>query len=201
MWNERYSPPEYAYGKRPNIFFAENLNVFANNAHILFAAEGEGRNAVYAASKGFRVKCFDFSIEAKNKALTLAKEKGVEIDYEVTDLLSYKAETELFDGLVLIYAHFPPSNRQLIHRKLQKLLRPGGAFILEAFSKNHLMVSKNNKKTSGPQNIELLYNTQTLQEDFDEIRFSRAQESIEILDEGPYHQGKSSLIRMIGKKK
>jgi hypothetical protein len=47
----------------------------------------------------------------------------------------------------------------------------------------------------------LLYNTQTLQEDFDEIRFSRAQESIEILDEGPYHQGKSSLIRMIGKKK
>ena len=37
---------------------------------ILLAGEGEGRNAVYAASLGWEVYAFDFSMVAKKKALS-----------------------------------------------------------------------------------------------------------------------------------
>jgi hypothetical protein len=35
---------------------------------ILFAAEGEGRNAVHAAKNGFTVTAFVISVEGKKKA-------------------------------------------------------------------------------------------------------------------------------------
>ena len=53
---------------------------------FLFAAEGEGRNAVYAAQHGFEVSAFDSSLEGKNKAEALAEEKNVAISYIVSGL-------------------------------------------------------------------------------------------------------------------
>jgi hypothetical protein len=41
---------------------------------ILFPAEDEGRNAVYAASLGWEVHAFDISERAKDKAEKLATE-------------------------------------------------------------------------------------------------------------------------------
>jgi hypothetical protein len=37
---------------------------------ILFPAEGEGRNAIYAATQGWNVNAFDQSIEGKRKRKT-----------------------------------------------------------------------------------------------------------------------------------
>jgi hypothetical protein len=42
---------------------------------ILFPAEGEGRNAVFAAKLGWAVSAFDISNEGKNKGIKLAKKK------------------------------------------------------------------------------------------------------------------------------
>jgi hypothetical protein len=75
-WNERYGADEYVYGKEPNGFLKE----FIDNhppGKILLPAEGEGRNAVYAASKGWEVTAFDFSEEGKKKALKLALKKPI----------------------------------------------------------------------------------------------------------------------------
>lgn len=51
QWDERFGNTEYVYGKDPNAFFAEQLESLMIG-NILFPCEGEGRNAVYAASKG-----------------------------------------------------------------------------------------------------------------------------------------------------
>jgi len=201
MWNNRYAEPEFVYGKAPNKFVLNNLDKINKQSNILFAAEGEGRNAVFAASKGHKVSAIDYSVEAKKKAIKLALEFDVKLDYQVGNLLETEYPKASFDALVLVFAHFPPQFRQMIHRKLQSYLKPGGILLLESFSKNHLEVSKNNEKTSGPQNLELLYTLELLKDDFNELNFSVATEEIETLDEGPYHQGKSSLIRLIGEKK
>ena len=50
FWNDRYGRAEYAYGKNPNVFFKEQLDLLPPGK-ILLPAEGEGRNAVYAAEK------------------------------------------------------------------------------------------------------------------------------------------------------
>lgn len=70
-WNERYSTDEFAYGEEPNAYFKEQLDKL-NAGAILFPAEGEGRNAVFAATRGWRVAAFDISTEGKKKALRLA---------------------------------------------------------------------------------------------------------------------------------
>ena len=107
FWDDRYSKEDYAYGTSPNLFFKEVIDKYNVKGKIIFAAEGEGRNAVYAAQKGLQVFAFDISQEAKKKALRLAKEKAVEIHYEVGNFFDLKMVKESYDGAALIYAHLP----------------------------------------------------------------------------------------------
>ncbi len=58
IWNERFSNQEYVYGEEPNVFFAAQLTKLEKGI-IILPCEGEGRNAAYAASKGWVVKAFD----------------------------------------------------------------------------------------------------------------------------------------------
>ena len=75
-WGERYSSAEYVYVKLSNQFFKQQLDKLAPG-FLLLPAEGEGRNAVYAASRGWRVEAMDSSTEARMKALALAAAQGV----------------------------------------------------------------------------------------------------------------------------
>ena len=136
-WNDRYSADEFAYGEQPNNYLREQL-MQLDTGTILFPAEGEGRNAVFAAKLGWKVSAFDISIEGKNKALQLAENNNVSIDYQVGELqeLDYKAEQ--FDAIALIYAHFPSAIKSTYHKILSNYLRNGGLLIFEAFSKKHL---------------------------------------------------------------
>ncbi len=103
FWNERYATLEYAYGTEPNQFYKEQLAMLATGK-ILFPAEGEGRNAVYAATQGWQVTAFDPSIEGKRKAEQLASENGVSIDYQIDNYEFVDFSPELFDCIVLIFA-------------------------------------------------------------------------------------------------
>lgn len=111
-WNERYSNNEFAYGKQPNNFLKEQIEKL-KAATILFPAEGEGRNAVFAAKLGWAVSAFDISVEGKKKALMLAEANNVTIDYQVGELETLNYNTEQFDVIALIYAHFPASIKSL----------------------------------------------------------------------------------------
>lgn len=52
FWNDRYRAGEYVYGETPNKFLAEKL-AGLKPGKILFPADGEGRNSVYAATLGW----------------------------------------------------------------------------------------------------------------------------------------------------
>lgn len=80
FWDERYAVDEYVYGKEANLFLQSKL-VGIEPGKALFPAEGEGRNAVFAATLGWDVTAFDISSSAKIKADKLAEEKDVSIDY------------------------------------------------------------------------------------------------------------------------
>ena len=78
FWNSRYSEQEFAYGTQPNAFLRERLEKIKSGT-ALFLGEGEGRNAVYAATLGWQVDAVDFSSSAKVKALKLAEKNNVKI--------------------------------------------------------------------------------------------------------------------------
>lgn len=198
-WNKKYSSKEYVYGKEPNAYLKEQLNKLKAGA-ILFPAEGEGRNAVYAATQGWEVSAFDISNEGQQKALQLAKDNEVEINYQLGGFRDINYKPEQFDVIALIYAHFPANKRAGDFKQLERYLRKNGTFIFEVFSKNNLEYSLKNPKIGGPDNAELLYSIEDMKNYFPNYKIIELAETEIELHEGLFHNGKGSVIRFVGQK-
>lgn len=201
FWDTRFKQDEYVYGKLPNAFFKDTINEYKLKGKLLLPAEGEGRNAVYAAKQGLEVYAFDTSIEGKNKALKLAKQNNVSINYEVGDFFNLKVLHEKFDVVALIFAHFTPDIVSDYHKRISELLKPNGLLILEGFSKNHIEFQKVNPNVGGPKNIDMLFSKETVQRDFPNFEVIKLKEVEVKLVEGEFHNGMAKLIRFIGRKK
>lgn len=200
FWDSKYRDEAYAYGVQPNGYLKEQLLKLKVGA-ILFPAEGEGRNAVFAARLGWKVSAFDISLEGKNKAERLAEVNNVTIDYQVGELWNLKYVVEQFDAIALIYAHFPAAIKSKYHQQLNQYLRKGGIVILEAFSKSHLAYRQKNEKVGGPRDIESLFSIAELSADFLNYEVIEMSEKEIELSEGLYHNGVGSVIRFVGRKK
>lgn len=194
FWNERYAAPEYAYGVQPNEYFKQELEKHAPGK-LLMPAEGEGRNAVFAATLGWEVTAFDSSISGQAKALQLAEEKQVTIDYQVLDAFEVDFPEDSFDAIGLIYVHLPADFRQTFHRRILSWLKPGGQLILEGFGKEQM-----HYQSGGPRNPDMLFSVEMLQEDFASLKNLEITETLTELREGLYHVGEAAVIRVTGKK-
>ena len=198
-WNERYKGLEFAYGKDPNAFFKKWLPQF-EPGRILMPADGEGRNGVFAAQLGWEVTSFDLSIEGQSKALQLAEENGVTIEYVVGDFEQLQFERETYDAIGFVYAHVSAEKKLVFHKKVNEYLRPGGVIIFEAFSKGHLALRKLDPKVGGPDNIDMLFSKAEIKTYFENFEIFKLEEEEITLNEGKYHAGKGSVIRFVGKK-
>lgn len=195
FWDERYAPEEYYYGKEPNDFF--KFCIDSNPpGKILLPGDGEGRNSVYAAGKGWETYCFDHSKMGKKKAMNLAAEQGVRINYEVCDFEEYELKENTFDMIALIYVHLYPGQRIINHKRFVDALLPGGKLIMEVFSKKQL-----GNTSGGPQELDLLYDIDDLKVDFALLDISRAEELTVVKDKKSVnHEGEAEIIRFIGTK-
>lgn len=198
-WNYRYSSDEYVYGESPNTYFKEQLETLSPG-NILFPGEGEGRNAVYAARKGWKVWAYDISSVAKIKAEKLAANSNVELDYRVGEIQNLNYSKEQFDAIALIYLHLANDERKILNESIYNLLRPRGVVIVELFSKNHIDYQKKNRNVGGPRDINLLYSSEDLKIDFERYTIIELKEEEIELFEGNYHCGTASVIRSIGQK-
>jgi cyclopropane fatty-acyl-phospholipid synthase-like methyltransferase len=194
FWNERFGQKMYVYGKAPNVFFAEKLNLIEKGS-LLLPAEGEGRNAVYAALKGWEVDAFDYSESGKEKALKLAESYEVTINYKVQHADDFQVG-KLYNAIGLVFAHFAGTERTRLFEKLEESLAPGGHVIMEVFSKNQL-----GRESGGPQNLDLLYSKDEIKLLFPNLDFQILEETKVMLDEGAHHQGEAAVIRVAATKK
>lgn len=195
FWNKRYSDQQYIYGKEPNQFLKGELSKITPGK-ILFLGEGEGRNAVYAATLGWDVDAVDYSEAGKYKAEKLAAENVVRINYLVEDLSTFSPKQNYYDAIVLIYLHLEEELRERVSKKVMEAAKPGGKIILEVFEKEQI---KNN--SGGPKNAGLLYSLQDVVEDFIDLEFEKLSKDNIVLNEGEGHQGKAAVIRFVGIKK
>jgi ubiquinone/menaquinone biosynthesis C-methylase UbiE len=200
MWDDRYDKIEFAYGEQPNNFLKEEL-IKIPVGTILFPAEGEGRNAIYAAKLGWNVAAFDQSIQGKKKAEKLANKHDVAISYEVGEFQSIAYQENQFDAIALIYAHFPADKKSSYHKVLTTYLRPGGTIIFEAFSKKHLDYNSKNEKIGEPKDLDTLFSIDELKSDFQNFEVIELEEKEIQLNEGQFHNGLGMVIRFVGRKK
>lgn len=195
FWDNRYNEEGFAYGNSPNVWFESNISYLKPNSKLLFPAEGEGRNAVFAAQQGFECCAFDVSAAGKEKALLWAKELDVQLDYQVGALEELEFELDSFDGIVLSYAHLPYPERIVFHKKLLSLLKTDGFVIFEAFAKEQL-----DYQSGGPKVETMLFSLEEVMEEFEGLQFIIIQHAIVKLEEGKYHQGEGAVIRFVGQK-
>lgn len=194
FWNERYAESEFVYGTEPNKFFADQLELL-EPGKIILPAEGEGRNAIYAAQKGWDVQAVDYSKSGKEKALKLASEKGVEIKYDLSDLTEYDFGEEIYGAAAFIYMHLPRSIIKDVYRNVIRSLKPGAKVIVEVYSVNQL-----GRDSGGPKDERVLYTKEKLRELLSGTDIEWMEE-IEIdLSEGKYHVGKAMVIRAVAQK-
>jgi SAM-dependent methyltransferase len=193
FWNTRYTKNDTVYGYEPNQFFKSFIDSHKPGS-ILLPAEGEGRNAIYAASKGWEVTAFDFSEVAKEKALRLAQSKKVHINYDVLNIQNFKAG-KLYDAVGLIYVHLPDALRKQFHQAIYQSLKPAGYLVLEAFSKAQIEYD-----SGGPKDVALLYDAPALCNDFQFLHLLCCQQKEIVLNEGAFHKGKAAVLQIIGQK-
>ncbi|MBZ0238814.1 MAG: class I SAM-dependent methyltransferase [Deltaproteobacteria bacterium] len=196
MWDQRYSEPGFAYGIEPNDFLAATATRYLPaGGEVLCLAEGEGRNAVYLARQGFRVTGVDSSAVGLAKARALAGEHGVEVATVVADLAEYDLGVARWDGIVSIWCHTPSVLRARLHRALVAALRPGGVFLLEAYTPAQL-----EHRTGGPPVADMLVTLAAVREELAGLELVLGEEKVREVHEGAYHDGPSAVLQVVARK-
>ncbi len=194
MWDERYNSEQFAYGKEPNDFLREEAGRLPVG-ETLCLAEGEGRNAVFLARMGHAVTAVDLSLVGLEKAGRFAAEHQVSIECIHSDLAHYSIVPESWDAIVSIFAHVPLPLRQRLHREVVAGLRPGGIFLLEAYTPEQL-----NYRTGGPPVEEMMMTLASLEEELEGLEWLHAQELVRDVQEGEFHHGTGAVVQLIGRK-
>lgn len=195
-WNERYAEPGFVYGTAPNDFLAQHVGHLPAGGDVLSLAEGEGRNAVFLAQRGFRVTAVDGSAVGLEKARQLAATSGVEIETIVSDLAVFDLGVDRWDGVVSIWCHVPSAVRARLHRATVAALRPGGVLLLESYTPKQL-----EHKTGGPPSADLLTTRAELEHQLRGLGFVSCEEKTREVHEGKYHNGMSAVVQLVARKR
>lgn len=196
FWDERFSAPEYIFGREPNRFLVSQQALIRRGMRVLDVATGEGRNAVWLARQGCEVLGIDISPIAIAKARTLAAQQGVEVGFEVADVRQWRWPPETFDAVVTIFIQFAaPAERAAVFQGMTCALRPGGILILQGYTPKQVEY-----KTGGPPRIEHMYTEALLREFFAGLQIVHLREHEDVLCEGTKHVGRSALIDLVARK-
>jgi SAM-dependent methyltransferase len=150
-WDKRYEGAEYLWAVEPNRFVAEHTLPLVPGRALDLAA-GEGRNAVWLATKGWQVTALDFSAVGMAKADRLAADHGVDVETVVADVLTHPFEDERWDLVVVAYLQLPEAERRDVVTRAATALAPGGTIVIVAHDLHNL-----ERGWGGPQSPEVLY--------------------------------------------
>lgn len=194
-WDERYQQDVPAYGAAPNDFLVEQVALLRPGS-CLCLAEGQGRNAVWLAERGFAVTAVDQSRVGMAKALESAVARGVGLTTVVADLAQYDLGEESWDNIVSIFGHLPSELRRDVHRRVVNALRPGGIFLLEAYTPDQLATGG----TGGPSDPDMLLTLEQLTAELGGLEIRLGREVVREVNEGEYHKGEGAVVQFVARK-
>lgn len=195
FWDERYGADDYMYGKEPNDFLKQNIDALPQGS-VMCLADGEGRNSVFVASTGRAAWSVDLSTHGPRKTMQLASERKVEVHAETADLATFDLGQNRWDAIVSIFAHMPKEVRADLHKRVAAALKPGGVFLLEAYTPTQV-----GRGTGGPQDASLTMQLEDLRVELAPLTFEIGQEIERNVVEGIGHTGMASVVQVIARKK
>jgi len=123
------------YWDQPLPFLVEQLPRLSRG-RALDLAMGEGRNAVYLAQREYIVDGVDLSVPSVQKAMALARSRGVRIHGIVADLGQYAIRPESYDLICCFFF----LERDLFPAILRGL-RPGGSLLYQSVTIDEIQIN------------------------------------------------------------
>jgi len=195
MWDKRFSTPNYVFGEEPNAFLVSQA-ARLGKGHALALADGEGRNSVWLAKRGFTVDAFDFSKPAVAKAHALAEKHKVQVNFTCSPWQSFDWKPSRYNVVAGIFFQFAtPDERAELFGKIIHSLKSGGTVIIQGYGKNQLQY-----KTGGPDKLEHLYDEELLRKAFAGFDIQVCESYETMIQEGPGHSGMSALVGFVARK-
>lgn len=128
MWNATFRGEGSGFNKEPNHLLVETVAKLRPGS-ALDVAMGQGRNALYLASRGWKVTGVDFSDEGVRLARDAAAARHLTLDAVNADLDKYDFGTDRWDLVTFLYV---PKRAGWVERA-QRSVKRGGLFVLEFF--------------------------------------------------------------------
>lgn len=160
-WDARYGEAPSLWGQGPNRFVAEAFEGVRpwGNRRALDVACGEGRNAVWLAEQGWDASGVDFSLVALERAKGMARERGVEVQWIVGDLLRWEPEGP-YALIVVAYLQVSRGVLSEVLARLAGALEPGGELFAIGHARRNL-----EHGVGGPQDPAVLWEPSELRDD------------------------------------
>ena len=149
-WDERYSTRELIWTGRANQFVEAHLADLGPGTAIDLGA-GEGRNAVWLASRGWTVTAIDFSQVGLDKAEQLASEHGVDVATIQADATAWQPDDPV-DLVVLSYLQLPADQQRTVLEHAATWLEPGGTLFVIAHDRSNV-----ERGHGGPSSADVCY--------------------------------------------
>jgi SAM-dependent methyltransferase len=194
-WQQRFSAPDYIFGKEPNAFLKAQAPLLRGRRTALSVADGEGRNGVWLAEQGLDVLSIDYSPTALAKAQKLAQERGVKLRTEVTDVFAWQWPANTFDVIAAIFIFASPDERPSFYANLKNALKPGGLLLMQGYRPEQLSY-----RTGGPSDLGRLLTRAILEAGFGDMAKLDIREHDSTISEGSAHVGQSALIDLVATK-
>jgi tellurite methyltransferase len=153
IWENKYTKEETTlWGLKPIDTLVDYVSIVEPSGKVLDLGMGEGRNALYFASKGFEVEGIDISETAVNRALTAAEDHGLLLKAKVIDLISLEIEEKAYSLIILanVLNFFKDEEIKQLIDKAKKGLMKGGLLYINAFTIQDPSYEKN---VSGAERI------------------------------------------------
>jgi cyclopropane fatty-acyl-phospholipid synthase-like methyltransferase len=194
-WDERFSIEDYLFGAEPAQALVKLEHYLIPQGDTLVIADGEGRNSVYLASRGFRVTASDSSTVANVKAKALAANQNVEVNYQVEDFFDIDWSAEQYDNIVGIFFQFiPPDKIKQVLTALRTAIKKGGTLLIHGYTPQQIELA-----TGGPKDVSLMYTKELFEDVFESVEILVNKEYQMQLSEGSGHKGQSALIDFVAK--
>ncbi len=150
-WDERYRSADRLWSASPNLFVADRL-AHASPGRGVDVAAGEGRNALWLSSLGWRMTAVDFS----EVAVARGSEQTAEVEFVVADVLEWEPE-DVFDLVLIAYLQLSAAEFEKVIRHSRDWLEPGGELFLIGHDASNL-----ENGWGGPPRPELLWEVPVL---------------------------------------
>lgn len=193
MWDQRYAGDDYFYGTEPNDFLRAQVAQLPPG-DVLCIGDGEGRNGVWLAQRGYAVTAVDASAQGLAKARALATARGVPLQTVHADLAEFDFGTAHWSAVVSIFCHLPSVLRRAVYARIPRSLRPGGVVLLESYTPAQL-----GRGTGGPPDRDMLVDLAMLRTDFAGLALVHGQELERDVVEGKGHRGRSAVVQFVAR--